>query len=157
MQVESVAKLGKSLSIRRETGEQDAPVVMAHLKFVDLIITREVIDLLCAQRRGWAEAALYDELGAPVAKLTLVLEGLALTVSGPIKGAAERNERLTLKDATLDDLAVSLRNNSALLNGSLSWLVAGDEISDLEPLLGTDCAVNWILSTGGQADLLKAA
>lgn len=157
MHIESIANIGKSLSIKREKGADDTEVVIAHLKFAGLIVERAIVDTLIGQPAGWAQRSLYDELGAPIARMSIALHKLELSVSGAIKGIAETGERLMLQDANLGDIVITLATNSATIAGSLSWEAAGDEVADAEPLIGNDCMVNWVMTAGGQQDLLKAA
>jgi|GEM_PF-7114484 len=160
MIIESIAEIGKALNIRAEKAKDETPIVVAHMGFKGLLIAREVIDALLGQKIGWAQSTLYDELGAPVARMSLDLHKLEVFVTGAIKGNDETQEKLVLTDASLTDIVITLSSvtpNLALLQGSLSWQAAGDEVADAEPLLGKTCVMNVSLSANKQGDLLKAA
>lgn len=156
IEVNTVGVLGKSLSIKREKGEDDAEIVVAHLKFSDAIVPRETIDELVGMGIGWAESCLYNELGAPVARMEISLPKLSCEVTGTIKGNA-KDDSITLAQATLDGVSLLLTDKGASMSGNLAWLVAGDEASDAEPLIGRLCSLHWVLQDAGQKDLLKDA
>lgn len=155
MKIESTAEIAKSLSVKREKGEE-TDAVIARLKFSGLIVDRETLDVLCGQPSGWSAGALFDELGAPLGHWTISLPALALAVSGSIRGA-KPTERLTLSNAVIASVELTLDKLGALMSGTLAWQVAGDELEDVEPLLGRECGVSWVVSDSGQQDMLRAA
>lgn len=153
--IDSLAEISKSLSVKREKRES-TDVVVARLKFSGLIVDRETLDVLCGQPLGWSAGALFDELGAPLGRWTISLPALTLVVSGSIRGA-QPTERLTLGNAVIEGVEITLDKLCALVAGTLTWDVAGDELEDVDPLLGRECGVSWVVSDGGQQDLLRAA
>lgn len=153
--IESTAMISKSLSVKREKGET-TDAVIARLKFADLIIDRETIDVLCGQPDGWAASCLFDEQGAPLGHWTLALPALTLRVSGSIRGVKPA-ERLTLGAGAIEGIELTLDKLGALVSGTLAWQVAGDELEDVEPLPGRECGVSWVVSDSGQQDMLRAA
>jgi hypothetical protein len=156
IEINSIGQVGKSLTVKR-TKVDDDEVVVATLKFEDLLVDRETIDGLCYQPDGWANLAFFDELGAPRIRLVLGLsKKLKLTATGAIKGV-KKGEAIKLTEAELTDIELHLHDKGALMCGALSWQVAGDEVSDLEPLLGRTCTVVATISDGGQQPLWGAA
>jgi len=156
IEIQTTAQLSKSMSIKREG---DVEVLVAHLKFDGALIQREAIDELVGQPIGWAQSCLFDEQGAPIGHIELALPKLVAQVTGKIRGVKD-DDHITLSQAFMDGVTIrmsGLINNQALLSGSLAWKVAGDEASDLEPLLGRLCALHWVIQDGGQQDMLKAA
>lgn len=145
--------LGKGFSAKREK-DDDHERVVCHLKFTDAFISREQIDEFCRQPLGWHQA-LFDEGGAPVAKLELGLIARKWTVTGTVRGTGERPPTLNLLEATLTDATIFLTPLGGALNGSLSWTARGDEVDDLTGILGTITALEWRVNDGGQADLLQ--
>lgn len=141
MQINSVATIAKGVSLKREKID-DAEHVVAHLKFSDLFLSREQIDEITGRPPGWARGAFFDELGAPVMPLALDLPGLELSVVGTI-GDAEKQDRLQLVEATLAGITLTMTTAGAAAQGTLTWLVAGDEANDCEPLLGRVCSARW--------------
>lgn len=156
IEINTVGTVGKALNIKREKGEDDAEIVVAHLKFSDAIVPRETIDELLNRSIGWAQSCLYDELGAPIARMEISLPKFACEVTGKIHGTL-KGDNITLTQATLDGVSLLLTDKGASLSGNLAWLVAGDEASDAEPLLGRLCSLHWVLQDAGQKDLLRAA
>lgn len=154
--INTAAKISKGLSIKREKGPGDTEVVVAHLKLGAAWIPRETVDALVGRYEGWCNDTFFDELGAPITRLSLKLRKVRLTATGVIRGTLEA-DRVTLTDATLDDIEIDLADKGANLSGSLSWKTAGDESSDLEPLLGRVCIFHAIVQDGGQQDLLQSA
>ena len=153
--INTTAQIGKGLSIKREKGENDIEIVVAHLKFSDAFVQREAIDQLLGLYDGWSHA-LFDDLGAPVCRMDLVPTKFAAAATGKIKGAPE-DAGITLTEADITDVVIRLADKGAMLSGTVSWLVAGDEASDAEPLIGRLCMIHWILQDAGQGDLLRAA
>lgn len=154
MQIETVASIAKGVSMKREKVD-DVEHVVAHLKFTDLFMTREQIDQLTGRPDGWCRRALFDELGAPVFHMNVELPKLQLSVVGAV-GDAAQPDRLNLLEATLSDIVLSMTTLGAAVQGTLTWLVAGDEAGDCEPLLGRVCSVRWRI-TNRQGDLLAVA
>jgi hypothetical protein len=154
MQIKTVAHIAKGVSMKREKID-DVENVVAHLKFSDLFMTQEQVDELTSRPPGWCRRALFDELGAPVFHMNVQLPKLELSVVGTV-GDAQQPDRLHLLQATLSDIVLSMTTLGAAVQGTLTWLVAGDEASDCEPLLGRVCAVSWQI-TNRQGDLLAVA
>ena len=155
--IDSIATIGKGLTVKREKGDNDTEIVNAHLRFSGLFVDREVIDELVGRSIGWAQACLFDDQGVPIAHMQIALPKLELSVTGTVRGSAAATEALKLMQAELTGVVISLTNLGGLVAGQLSWEAAGDEVSDAEPLLGQECAVKWTLTYGGQRDLLRAA
>ncbi|MDP2322546.1 MAG: hypothetical protein Q8N51_00760 [Gammaproteobacteria bacterium] len=145
----------KSWNMKREKGEDGAEVTYGHLRFSDLFITREQVNQLLGQEDGWARKALFDELGAPRGRWSIVCPTLDLSVVGTV-GDGEKDDRLQLLQATLGSIEVTLTNQGAVIAGQLTWMVAGDEAADCEPLLGRVCSVKWDLNNR-QGDMLRDA
>jgi hypothetical protein len=152
VEVNTIGQVGKSLTVKR-TKIDDAEVVVATLKFEDAVVDRETIDELCYQPIGWAAGAFFNDLGAPRIRLNLGLwKKLDLTVTGAIKGV-KASEAIKLKQAELRDVELSLHEMGALMSGTLSWEVAGDEVEDLEPLLGRQCSMVFTIIDDGQKQI----
>lgn len=154
IEINSTAELGKALAVKREK-QEDSEVVACHLKFSDLFVTREEIDELCQQPLGW-HAALYDDQGAPVARMVLGLPKGEWSVIGTLTQGEKRPGKLNLLEATLDGVSLELIPLGALLAGSLAWKARGDEVEDVTELLGKLVAVKWRVTDGGQDDLLAS-
>jgi len=154
-EIETTAEIGKAVNIKREK-DGDTEVVVAHLKFDAALVPRETIDDLVGRPIGWAQHCLFDEFGAPIGHVDISLPRLSLIATGKIRGI-KSHEEITLRQARLDDIVLKLTDNGALLSGSLAWKIAGDEASDLEPLLGRVCILHVIAQDSGQQDMLQAA
>lgn len=149
----TTGKIGKGLTIKREKAADDTEQTFAHLKLADCFVTRREIDLVCDQDDGWS-GGFFDDMGAPRGAWSLVLHKVAFTATGGVHGPTER-EKIEVANATLDGLEITFTKLGGLLSGTLTWLVAGDEAGDAEPLLGRECRVALVLEDGGQRDMLK--
>lgn len=154
----TVCRLAKTFSVKREKVDDDTEVVIAHLKIGETFIDREQVDELLRQPIGWSAEALFDELGAPRARLTLTLGGLCqLTYTGVINGGKKPTDPLLkLKEAAIDGVSIELTKLGALLSCQLSWEAAGDEVDDIADMLGLICNVDGVIEDGGQKDLLAS-
>lgn len=158
MQITTTATLAKTLTVKREKRDEDSEAVIGHLKFGDAFVSKLDIDFLlgvqCEQDVPWAHNVLFTQLGAPRARLTLSAPDRALTASVRITGV--KDEEMHVAGGTLKGIVLTLEKSGALLSGEFTWEVAGDEVSDLETMLGKECRVDMSLTDGGQADLLSA-
>lgn len=153
MKLTTIVTIGKSLSIKCEKSEAGESTV-AHLKFGEMFIQREQINEIAGQRPGWAETSFFDEQGAPLGHWCLSLSGTALFVTGKIRGK-NAAQSLCLVDSNMSGIKIALIPLGAMLYGNLSWQISGDEVGDIEPLLGRECSAELTLSDGGQKDMLK--
>lgn len=151
--LQTVITVGKSLAIKREKGDDETEVICAHLKFTDLFLRREQVNALCGMRPGWAETAFFDELGAPFGLWSLSMPAAEFTVAGTISGPDDNG--LTFTEATIDGVEIAFTKLGAVMSGQIVWLIAGDEASDIEPLLGRICQAKLTLSNGWQMDTLR--
>lgn len=155
MKLKTVLTVAKNWSMKREKGEDGSEATFGHMPFSDMFITREQVDQVLGQERGWSRTALFDELGAPRGFWSIASPKLELSVVGTV-GDGEKDDRLQLLQATLDGIEVTLTEQGAVVSGRLSWLVAGDEAADIIPLQGRVCSVNWDLNNI-QGDMLREA
>jgi len=156
IEIETVATIGKSLNVKREKGDDDIEVCIAHLKFSNAFVQREVLDQLLGMPIGWSQVSLFDEQGAPFQRLEITPNKFAANITGKITGV-ENNHGLTLKQADLSAVVLSLYDKGAILSGEISWSIAGDETSDTESLLGRLCKLHAVVQDSGQQDMLKVA
>ena len=155
IKLSATCDVAKSFAVKREKQADDTETVVAHLKISDVLVDRDQLDELCAQPIGWSQAALFDEFGAPLLHATLELHRVEWRLSGVIRGGdTKASPRLTLKDADVTALTLELTKHGALMACALSWQAAGDEVDDVADLLGKTCAIECVLTDGGQGDLL---
>jgi len=159
MKLTTTATLSKSLSVKREKVDESEAVI-ARLKLSDCFVSREEIDWLAGmgsyQKIGWSRAALFDELGAPLARLEIALLRREFAASVRLSGNGNEGE-MHVTNGVLSDITLTLAESGALLAATLSWPVAGDEVSDIEALLGQIVRAEMGLTDGEQGDLLKSA
>jgi hypothetical protein len=154
--LKSTATLAKSFSVKREKGDDDSEGVVAHLKIADCLVDRDQLDELLGLPVGWSTGALYDDFGAPLSRLTLSVARRELLFTGVLRDGSELSAaRLKLKDAEISGITLELTKLGALLACQLSWVAAGDEVDDIADMLGAICALDAVVSDGGQKDLLK--
>ena len=155
MILNATAELAKSFTARREKGEDEADSnVTCSLKFSELPVARGEIDELVGLPLGLTER-LFDELGAPLAPLTLSSKKRALEASGRVSFNASK---LTLgSDCELTDIAVTLKELGGLLEATLTWSALGDETEEVAELLGRCCHLELTVSPPKQGDLIDQA
>lgn len=150
--IDTVADIGKGLSVKREKQEDNTERAIAHLKFTGLKLDRDQLDELVCRAIGWTTMCFYDELGAPFAHCVLAFPRLELEVTGVVKGPGHAGLRLA--QATLTSVEVALADKCVLVSGELAWEAAGDEVSDIEALLGQTCGIVWTIRDDQQQDLI---
>lgn len=147
----TTGKVGTGLAIRREKAEDKTEQTFAHLKLADCFITRREIDALCDRPdAGWSDA-FFDDMGAPLGLWTLVLHKVEFSATGRIHGPEPAE--IKIANATFGNLEITFTKQGGLLAGTVTWLVAGDEAGDAEPLLGRECGVALVLTDGEQESL----
>lgn len=152
--IDTVADIGKGLSVKREKQKDNTERAIAHLKFTGLKLDRDQLDELVCRAIGWTTMCFYDELGAPFAHCVLAFPRLELEVSGVVKGPGRAGLRLA--QATLTSVEVALADKCVLVSGELVWEAAGDEVSDIEALLGQTCGTVWTIRDDRRQDLLAS-
>lgn len=155
MKLNATAEIAKSFTAKRTKDDEESDSnVSCSLKFSELPVERTEIDELVGLPLGLA-ARFYDELGAPLASLTLSAKKRTLEASG---GVSFNTSRLGLgSDCELTDIAVTLKELGGLLEGTLTWSARGDEVEDVAELLGRTCHLELTVAQPKQGDLLKVA
>lgn len=156
IELKTTGTFGRSLVTKREKDSNEQERVICHAKMTELFIAREQIDELCRQPLGWHQA-LFDEAGAPVARLELGLPGREWEVTGTIKGTGEHPATLNLMQAELTGVVIGLTTLGAVVSGSLAWTARGDEVEDVTDLLGQIASIDWRVTDGEQKDLFHGS
>jgi hypothetical protein len=156
IEIESVATLAKSFSVKREKDGDDAEHVIAHLKFSETFVSRDTLDEICGQTIGWSTMALFDELGAPLFRCDISLPSAEWSCTATISGPDGRPS-LKVAQATLDSVVLTPTTLGAVLSGQLSWVAKGDEVEDVTDMLGAVVTFHATLSSSGQVDAFKDA
>lgn len=157
IEIDSVCAIAKGMAVKREKQPDKTDATIAHLAFSHCLISRETIDELLGLPIGWSQRALFDDLGAPYVRMTLGIEDIAFEINGTIKGNVNKGEIMRFSQGTLASLSIELRDKGALVSGEITWKVAGDEVSDVEPMLAQTVACHFVLLDPRQADLLVEA
>jgi DNA segregation ATPase FtsK/SpoIIIE-like protein len=150
---EVLVTVGKAISIKRQKAPDDSEVNVAHLKFSGVYLQREQIDKLLKRDSGWAHRSFFDEAGDPVLMLEIGAP-LDVTVSGTIRGTDA--SCLRLMQAELTGVTLTLCRLGAKLAGELAWVAAGDEVSDVDSLLGRECIAQWEVNDGAQMSIMDS-
>lgn len=158
--IDTIAEIGKGLSIKREKASEaekntgaESERIVCHLKFSGAPISRDELNAIVG-----AELVLWDEVGTPLAPMTIALDTRKLTFVGKVGGDSKRGEAIVLADASLKNITITPSLGmgwGATLAGELTWNTAGDEADDLHGLLGLTCALVGALHDGQQADLFR--
>lgn len=152
--LDTILTLAKGFNTKVVKGEGGREVTTCEVKFAGMPVNREHIDPLLGMPFGWAAIALFDELGAPLAHLSIGSFRRPLRFTGRIMGP--RGEPvLSLLQAELSDIEVGLTNVGGILDGKLTWLARGDEVEDSDGLLGKLCRAEFEVSDGDQEDLFE--
>lgn len=157
--LQTVATIGKTFSVKRETDDDDADIVIARLKLTEVFVDRDAIDEILAQPIGWSSTALFHDQGEPRAKMTLTVHRMEWQATGTIAGgmATMSDPRLKIKDADVEALTLELTKLGAVMSCTLSWTAAGDEVDDIGDMLGKVCTFDAVLTDSGQSDLFVKA
>lgn len=151
--INSTADIAKGFTQRREKLADDKEAIVGHLKFSCCFVPRETIDELCNMTIGWSQSCLFDEVGDPLVWCELHLFRLKTECTGTITGI-KADQNLTISNAELSNVVLTLTKQGALMAAEIAWEIAGDESSDLVPLQGNECRVHWALTDSGQVDMI---
>jgi hypothetical protein len=153
IQLDSILTLAKSMTTKVVKDDSKLPVVVCVMKFSGLEIRdRDTVDELLGMEIGWCRDKLYDEQGAPRKRFGLTVFGQCHRVSGTVAGR-KASEVLKLLQAEVTEIHLSLIAQGAVAEGTLTWAARGDEVEDLEKLLGQVCTVKWEITNEGQDDM----
>lgn len=153
MKIETICKVGKAFSAKREKAGEDegGEIVVAHLKISEIVIDRTQLDFLLRQPVGWCTRSLFDDSGMPWLRAGLDLLSAKWTARGALSGPNGR-PRLNLKEAKFSGASVLLIALGGELSGELTWTAAGDEVEDVAAMLGAMVTCSLALDDGGQSD-----
>lgn len=153
IKLDTICDLAKTLTTKATKDESGTPTTVCQVKFSDLKVDIDTVDELLGEAVGWSRAALYDQQGAPRKRYGLTVYGRNLRVSGGISGP--KNQTLALLQAELSDTHLTLIPLGAMVEGKLTWSARGDEVEDVDPLLGKTCGAKWEITDGDQADMFS--
>lgn len=156
IEVNTTVEVAKSFGVKRR--KQGGIVqTVATLKFANLFVDREYSDEMLGLPIA-ATALLYGEDGLPVSAVTIGRKHIVYQFAGVIHGNRNKDEQITLaKDTEICKAELQLVDKGALLTAQLLWPVRGDEVEDLEPLLGQTCVLNGIVLLPEQIDAFGQA
>ena len=152
IKIDTICNVAKTFTAKADTDESGAPTTTAKVKFSDLQVSIETVDELLGEAIGWGRGTLYDSQGAPRKRYGITVYGRSLRVSGGISGPKGK-PTLTLLQAELSDVYLTLIPLGAMVEGTLTWGARGDEVEDVAELLGRTCSAIWEVTDGEQADL----
>ena len=152
IKIDTICKVSKTFTAKADKDESGMPTTTAKIKFSELQVDRDTIDELLGEPIGWCQQTLFDEQGAPRRRYGLTVYGREHRVSGTI-GGVKAKQALSLLQADLTDVHLTLIPLGAMVEGTLSWCARGDEVEDLADLLGESCAAHWEITEGEQGDL----
>lgn len=154
IKVDTVCDVSKTFAAKATKDESGAPTTVAHIKFSNLQIDRDTIDEILGEDIGWCSKTLFDAHGAPRRRYGITVFGRTLRVSGSISGPKAESS-LPLLQAELTEGYLTLIPLGAMFEGKLTWAARGDEVSDVNDLLGKTCSANWEITDGDQADMFS--
>lgn len=149
----STADLGKALSVRYEK-KDDEEVVNARVALSGMFVNREQMDFLLQRPDGWSNF-LFDELGAPVARLGLLLLAREWTGTIALNGT-KPFERATIREVTIRNASLTLTNIGASLDATVCFNADQNPVELLNTLLGRTVRASLVIDDNVQLDLLRA-
>lgn len=156
IEINTTTEVAKNFGVKRRKHAGGVQTVGV-LKFAGVFIDREYSDEMLGLPIQ-ATALLYGEDGLPVSAVTIGRKHITYQFAGVISGNQNKQEKITLaKDTEVGKCELQLVPNGALLSGQLVWPVRGDEVEDLEPLLGTTAILNGIIVLPEQIDAFAQA
>lgn len=156
IEINTTAEIAKSFGVKRRKHAGGIQTVGV-LKFGGVFIDREYSDEMLGLPIG-AITQLYGEDGLPVSVVTIGRKHITYQFAGVIARNVNKDEQITLaKDTEVCKCELQLAPNGALLSGQLMWPVRGDEVEDLEPLLGQTCMLNGLIVLPEQVDAFEQA
>lgn len=156
IEVLTTTEVAKNFAVKRRKHAGGVQTV-ATLKFAGVFIDREYSDEMLGLPIQ-ATALLYGQDGLPVSAVTIGRKHIVYQFAGVITGNRNKEEQIKLaKDTEVGKCELQLVPNGALLSGQLMWPVRGDEVEDLEPLLGQTCVLNGIILLPEQIDAFAQA
>ena len=156
IEVNTTTEIAKGFSIKRRKTAGTVQTV-ATLKFDGVFIDREYSDEMLGLPIA-ATALLYGEDGIPVSAVTIGRKHIVYQFAGVITGNSNKEEQIKLaKDTEVCKCELQLVDKGARLSGVLTWPVRGDEVEDLEPLLGQTCMLNGLIVLPEQIDAFNQA
>jgi hypothetical protein len=160
------AEVGKKMNVDRKKAD-DSDLIVCSIK-VAFPVTREE----AAELTGFPLAtinALYNEAGVPLQHASLLMTKRELLVAGKIARHIPEDQQadftdpnkkppvLELPRSLATDMRFVLDNLGAGFRGTLSWKARGDEVEDVEPLLGSKAEISLEFSEPPQAAAQTAA
>jgi hypothetical protein len=156
IEVNTTVEVAKSFGVKRRKHAGGIQTVGV-LKFTSLFLDREYSDEMLGLPIA-ATALLYGEDGIPVSAISIGRKHIVYQFAGVITGNKNRGEQIKLaKDTEVCKAELQLMPNGAALTAQLVWPVRGDEVEDLEPLLGQTCVLNGIIVLPEQIDAFGQA
>jgi hypothetical protein len=156
IEINTPAEVAKNFGVKRRKHAGGIQTVGV-LKFAGVFIDREYSDEMLGLPIA-ATALLYGEDGLPVSAVTIGRKHIVYQFAGVITGNVNKDEQIKLaKDTEVCKCELQLVPNGALLSGQLVWPVRGDEVEDLEPLLGQTCMLNGLIVLPEQIDAFAQA
>jgi hypothetical protein len=152
--LDTVCTLAKAFTTKLVKGEGGQDVTTCEMKFAGMPVNRDHMDPLLGMPFGWSALALFDEQGAPLARLSIGTFRRPMRMTGVLEGP--RGEpRLAILQAELSDIEIGLSNIGGILDGKLTWKARGDEVEDASELLGKLCRAEFEVTDGDQADMFE--
>lgn len=137
----TLCDVGNKMTTTREKGSD---LVTCRISVKGVRVSHEHMDELAGLPIG-ATATLFDELGAPLQRMSFLLPKRGLLAKGKLQlrgesGAVRGELNLSATPAVCSDLRFNLdtpddKGPTAMWSFTLIWKAAGDEVEDVEPLL----------------------
>lgn len=151
LELQTTADLANSATLKNAK-DGDAELSTAQVRFKNAKLTCVQFDDLCKRAPGWSAASLFTPDELPCMPMVIHFPKMQLEASGRIHGHRE-GDSIALIGATLQDMRATLVKSGVALSGELVWKAAGDEATDLEPLLGHLCGMHLSIVDSQQQEL----
>lgn len=159
LKITTFADVGKKMTTTRQ---KDSELVTCQISAKGIRVSRETMDELSGLPIG-ATSPLYAESGVPWQHMSFLLPKRALLATGTLQMRRDSGQvlaELALSKAAAGDLRFNLdtpddQGPTATMSCTLLWKAAGDEVSDVEPLLGQKVYLELKLTDQPQQQLFK--
>lgn len=140
LKVTAFVDVGKKMTTKRQAGSE---LVTCEIQCKNVRVSHQQIEELAGLPLG-ALAGVFDEAGAPRQRMSFLLPKRGLVIKGGKLQLRRESGAIPAELLVATGIAADLRFNldtpdergpTAMFGFTLLWKAAGDEVSDIEPLL----------------------
>lgn len=161
LKISTLVDVGKKMTTTRQ---KDAELVTCQISVKGMRVSREQMEMLAGLPAD-AASGLFDDLGAPYQRMSFLFPKRELAAAGTLQMKRDSGavaSELSLSLAACADLRFNLdhpddKGPTSVSSFTLMWKAAGDEVSDIEPLLGQKVFLELKFRDSAQAQLFHGS